>query len=150
MSKRRMRSTFINFVACEILELRTVLAAQAVAAVVTPEQAFAKLDTNKDNALSLTEFKAAPKPEGATLTAEQCFAKADADKNGSLSLAEFKTTIPPPPTPRTDLREARCRQERFAQPGRIQSRSEATRRDADRRASLREGGRRQEQLAEPG
>ena len=71
MSKRRMRSVF-SVVPCEILEMRAVPAA----APLTPVQAFAQLDTNKDNALSLTEFKAAPVPAGATLTAEQAFAKA--------------------------------------------------------------------------
>lgn len=61
-----------------------------------PEAMFKKLDTNKDDSLSLDEFKASPRGKKDPVKAEAAFKKMDTDASGGLSLAEFKAGAPPP------------------------------------------------------
>ena len=55
-----------------------------------PEEAFKKLDTNGDNAVSLEEFKAGPAAKRNPERADDMFKRRDKDGNGKLTLEEFK------------------------------------------------------------
>lgn len=59
-----------------------------------PEKAFARMDANKDNSISLDEFKNMKrKNEVPADKLEKRFSKMDADSNGSVTLEEFKTSL---------------------------------------------------------
>ena len=60
----------------------------------SPEKIFEKLDTTKDNSLSLDEFKAGPLGKKDPAKAEEIFKKIDTDNSGALSLEEFKAHHP--------------------------------------------------------
>jgi Ca2+-binding EF-hand superfamily protein len=59
-----------------------------------PEEAFKKLDTNKDGSVSLEEFKAGPMGKRNPDKVDEFFKKRDKDASGSLSLEEFKAERP--------------------------------------------------------
>ena len=59
-----------------------------------PEKVFARKDADKDGSLTLEEFKAGMKPEGAEKAAKR-FGKLDANGDGKLSLDEFKAGMKP-------------------------------------------------------
>ena len=54
-----------------------------------PAKMIEKLDTNKDGAISLEEFKAGPKGKKDPVKAEEFFKKLDKDGNGSVSAEEM-------------------------------------------------------------
>ena len=55
-----------------------------------PAEAFKKIDSNSDSAVSLEEFKAGPMGKKDPSKAEEVFKKRDKDGDGKLSLEEFK------------------------------------------------------------
>jgi hypothetical protein len=59
-----------------------------------PEEAFKKLDTNGDNAVSLEEFKAGPIAKRNPDRADEMFKRRDKDGDGKLTLEEFKAPRP--------------------------------------------------------
>lgn len=69
--------------------------AKALAEAQTAEQKsieadFKKLDTNKDNSLSLAEFKAAAPALRPRQTADQMLAEIDSNKDGKVTSAEYR------------------------------------------------------------
>ncbi|MGI8604386.1 MAG: EF-hand domain-containing protein [Verrucomicrobiales bacterium] len=55
-----------------------------------PDEAFKKLDIDKDGSISLEEYKASPRAKSAPDRAENSFKRRDKDSDGKLSLDEFK------------------------------------------------------------
>ena len=51
---------------------------------------FQRLDTNKDNQLSIAEFRAAAPPVRAEQTPDQMLAQADSNKDGRISVQEYR------------------------------------------------------------
>jgi hypothetical protein len=76
----------------EVAAMQAKALAQAQAAEQSQiEASFKKLDTNRDNQLSLAEFKAAAPSLRPRQTADQMLAELDSNKDGKVTAAEYRS-----------------------------------------------------------